>query len=66
MLLKGWLNIPVDDFIDLWGYADKIIKISDGNRQYLFAIEVTPSFTRKILFLTNPAGKIIDFKTYVD
>lgn len=66
MLLKGWLNSPVDNFIDLWGYADKIIKISDGNRQYLFVIEVTPFFTRKILFLTNPAGKIIEFRTDVE
>ena len=66
MMLKGWLNRPVDDFVDLWGYADEIIKISDSNKQYLFVIEVTPSFTRKILFLTNPAGKIIDFKTYVE
>jgi len=66
MMLKGWLNRPVDDFVDLWGYTDEIIKISDSNRQYLFVIEVTPSFTRKILFLTNPAGKIIDFKTYVE
>ena len=66
MLLKGWLNSPIDDFIDLWGYADEIIKISDSNEQYLFVIKVTPSLTRNILFLTNPAGKIIDFKTYVD
>jgi hypothetical protein len=66
MLLKGWLNSPVDDFIDRWGYADEIIRISDSNKQYLFVIEVTPSLTRNILFLTNPAGKIIDFKTYVD
>ncbi len=66
MLLKGWLNRPVDDFIDLWGYADKIIKISDGNKQYLFVIEVTPFFTRKILLLTNPAGKIIEFRTDVE
>ncbi len=66
MLRRGWPHSPVDAFIDLWGYADEIIKISDGNRQYLFVIEVTPSFTRKVLFLTNPAGKIIDFKTYVD
>ncbi|MBC8433426.1 MAG: hypothetical protein H8D96_16070 [Desulfobacterales bacterium] len=65
-LLKGWLNSPVDAFIDLWGYPDEIIKISDGNRQYLFVIEVTPSFTRKILFLTNPAGKIIELRTDVE
>jgi len=39
---------------------------SDGNRQYLFVIEVTPSFSRKILFLTNPAGKIIEFRTDVE
>ncbi len=66
MMLKGWLNRPVDDFVDLWGYSDEIIKISDSNKQYLFVIEVTPSFTRKILLLTNPAGKIIEFKTYVE
>jgi len=66
MLLKGWLHSPVDAFIDLWGYADEIIKISEDNRQYLFVIEVTPSLTRNILFLTNPAGIIVDFKTYVD
>ncbi len=66
MLLKGRLHSHVDDFIDLWGYPDKIIKISDGNRQYLFVIEFTPFFTRKILFLTNPAGKIIEFRTDVE
>ena len=65
-LLKGWMHSPIDAFIDRWGYADEIIKISDSNEQYLFVIEVTPSFTRKILFLTNPAGEIVDFKTYVD
>ena len=65
-LLKGWMHSPVDDFIDRWGYADEIIKISDGNRQYLFVIEVTPFFTRKIIFLTNPAGKIIEFRTDVE
>lgn len=65
-LLQGWMHSPVDDFIDQWGYADEIIKISDGNRQYLFVIEVTPYFTRKILFLTNPAGKIIEFRTDVE
>ena len=66
MLLKGWLHRPVDDFIDLWGYADKIVKISDGNREYLFVIEVTPFLTRKFFFITNPAGKIIEFRTDVE
>jgi hypothetical protein len=65
-LLKGWMHSPVDDFVDLWGYADEVIKISDSNSQYLFVIEVTPSFTRKIIFLTNPAGKIIEFRTDVE
>jgi len=66
MLLKGWMHSPIDNFIDQWGYPDEIIKISDGNRQYLFVIEVTPSFIRKILFLTNPAGNIIEFRTDVE
>lgn len=66
MILKRWLNGPVDDFIDRWGYPDQIIKMPDGGRQYLFNVEIMSLVIRKIVLETDPSGEIIEFRTDVE
>jgi hypothetical protein len=61
--LKKWLNTPADDFNDQWGYPDRIIKMPDGNRQYIYGVAATPAVTRIMLLETNPSGNIIKIKT---
>ena len=63
MILKRWLNGPVDTFIDRWGYPNQIINMPNGNRQYLFNVEIMSFVTRKIVIETGPSGKIIEFRT---
>jgi len=66
IFIGSWQNRPMDDFIDQWGYPNQIIHMPDGSRQYLFVIEITPLFSREILFITNSSGEINEFRMDVE
>jgi len=62
-IIGSWLNHPIDEFIDQWGYPDTIINMPDDIRQYSFLVEIAPSGSHKIIFETNPSGEIVSFRT---
>ncbi|MBW1842314.1 MAG: hypothetical protein JRI75_11055 [Deltaproteobacteria bacterium] len=61
--LASLVGHPVTDFIEKWGYPDTIYRIYDGTFEYLFVIEINPSFSLDVYFKTNPVGKIVEYRS---
>ena len=62
-MLESLIGQPITDFIEKWGNPDTIYRIQDGTFEYLFVIEIDPSWAQDVYFKTNSVGKISEFRS---